>query len=69
MIYNITKRTMDLAGAILLLIIFSPVLIATAILIKLSSEGPILVEKENKHMKRVGRNKKMFRLFKSRKVT
>ena len=68
MIYTITKRTMDLAGAIFLLIIFSPVLIITAILIKLTSKGPILVERENKHMKRVGRSRKMFRLYKFRSM-
>ena len=68
MIYDITKRSMDLVGALLLLILFSPVLILTAILIEITSEGPVLVEKDNKHMRRVGKNKKLFRLYKFRSM-
>jgi len=66
--YEPAKRLIDIVGSIFLLIIFSPVLLTVAIAIKLGSPGPILVEKENKHMHRVGRNGKMFRLYKFRSM-
>lgn len=59
---------MDAIGALCLLIIFSPVIILTAILIKITSPGPVLVEKTNAHMKRMGRNGKIFRLYKFRSM-
>lgn len=68
MLYEVAKRTVDIVGAIILLIIFSPVIILTSILIKLTSQGPILVEKENLHMRRMGKNGKIFRLYKFRSM-
>jgi exopolysaccharide production protein ExoY len=68
MVYEIIKRTIDLAGALILLVFFSPILLAVAIAIKLTSPGPVFVEKTNKHMKRMGKNGKMFRLFKFRSM-
>lgn len=68
MFYEIAKRTIDLVGASFLIIIFSPFLICIAFLIKLSSHGPILVEKRNSHMKRMGRDGKIFRLLKFRSM-
>jgi len=68
MFYEIAKRTIDIVGAIVLLIVFSPVIAVTSILIKLASPGPIFVEKENAHMKRLGREGKFFRLYKFRSM-
>lgn len=68
MLYEITKRIMDIVLSIILLVVFSPVMIITAIIIKLTSPGPILVEKTNCHMQRIGRNGKVFRLFKFRSM-
>lgn len=68
MFYEIAKRTIDLFGATVLLIVFSPVIVITSILIKLASPGPIFVEKENAHMKRLGKDGKFFRLFKFRSM-
>lgn len=68
MFFEITKRIIDITASIILLIIFFPIMIATVIAIKLTSKGPILVEPENSHMKRLGKNAKVFRLFKFRSM-
>lgn len=68
MFYEAIKRTIDIVGATLLLLIFSPVIIVTALVVKLTSPGPILVEKTNAHMKRMGRGGKIFRLYKFRSM-
>ena len=68
MFFEITKRTIDIIASILLIIVFSPIMFVTAILIKLSSKGPVLVEPENAHMKRLGKNAKTFRLLKFRSM-
>ena len=66
--YYTLKRISDILGFVFLLVIFSPIMLAAAVLIKLTSVGPILVEKENQHMMRVGKNGKMFRLYKFRSM-
>ena len=68
MFYTIVKRTIDFLGSIVLLIIFSPIMIVVAILIKFTNPGPILVEKGNWHMQRMGKNGKIFRLLKFRSM-
>lgn len=68
MYYDITKRIIDVTGATFLLIIFSPVMLITAVAIKLTSNGPILVEKTNTSSKRMGKGGKLFRLFKFRSM-
>jgi exopolysaccharide biosynthesis polyprenyl glycosylphosphotransferase len=55
------KRLFDVCSSIALLIILSPVLCVAALLIKLSSNGPILFSQE-----RVGLNKRRFRIYKFR---
>jgi len=67
-LYVSIKRFIDIAGSIFLLILFSPIMFVTAILIKLSSPGPALVEKTNVHMKRLGKDGKIFRLYKFRSM-
>lgn len=66
--YETAKRFIDISGAIFLLGLFSPIMIITAIAIKLTSKGPALVEKTNSHMKRLGKNGRLFRLYKFRSM-
>ena len=61
-IFNIAKRLIDIFGSIFLLIIFSPVMIISAILIKFSSPGPIIFKQ-----KRVGKNN-LFLMYKFRSM-
>jgi len=68
MLYNILKRLIDLVSSIFLIILFSPIMILAAIIIKITSPGPVLVEKTNTHMKRIGKNGKIFRLYKFRSM-
>ena len=68
MFYDITKRAIDIFGSIFLLILFSPLMAAVSIIIKLTSPGTIFVEPENAHMKRVGKDGKIFRLYKFRSM-
>lgn len=64
MFYSFIKRILDLIGASFCLLILSPLIILAAILVKLSSEGPILVEQSN----RVGKEGKVFRMYKFRSM-
>ena len=68
MYYEIIKRIIDIVSSIILIILFSPILIATSIAIWLTSEGPVLVEKDNSHMKRLTKGGKVFRLYKFRSM-
>lgn len=55
------KRMIDITGAAVLLLIFSPLLLLVALLIKLTSPGPVLFVQE-----RLGLNKQRFPMFKFR---
>jgi lipopolysaccharide/colanic/teichoic acid biosynthesis glycosyltransferase len=66
--YYFVKRLIDIFGSIVLIILFSPLMIVTAILIKLTSPGPVLVESKNLHMKRIGKDGNIFRLYKFRSM-
>jgi len=57
------KRATDLTAAVTMLILFSPLILVTAILIKIDSEGPVLFSQE-----RVGKNKKPYMLYKFRSM-
>ena len=57
------KRTMDIIGSSLLLVLTSPVMLLCAIGVRLSSPGPILFRQE-----RIGRNKKPFQMYKFRSM-
>ncbi len=57
------KRTMDLVGAIVACILFSPVMLVCAVLIKLTSEGPVLFKQE-----RIGLHNKPFYMYKFRSM-
>lgn len=62
--YEIAKRTIDIILAIILGIIFSPIIIATYLAIKLDSEGPILADTPE----RVGRGGRLFKMYKFRSM-
>ena len=64
MLYSIFKRVFDIVFSAVCLIVFSPLLLIAAIAIKLTSEGPILVE----HSDRVGKKGKIFRMYKFRSM-
>jgi exopolysaccharide production protein ExoY len=68
MIYDFAKRALDLTASVILLLIFSPIMLITAIAIKITAPGPIFVEKGNWHMQRMGKNGKIFRLYKFRSM-
>jgi exopolysaccharide biosynthesis polyprenyl glycosylphosphotransferase len=57
----IAKRIFDLVGSCLLLVLLSPVLLATALLIKATSPGSVFFVQ-----KRLGLNKRLFRIYKFR---
>jgi exopolysaccharide biosynthesis polyprenyl glycosylphosphotransferase len=58
------KRVFDFTAALLLLIILSPLLVLIALLIKLTSPGPVFFVQE-----RLGLNKRVFRMYKFRTMT
>lgn len=60
-INKIAKRTVDIIGSACGLIILSPLLLVLAILVKVSSKGPIIFKQE-----RVGRHNKKFNMYKFR---
>lgn len=62
--YEVSKRMVDIFSSVLLLIIFSPIIIAVAILIKLDSSGPIFADTPE----RVGKNGKPFKMYKFRSM-
>ncbi len=68
MYYDFVKRIIDVVGSIFLLVLFSPILLITSIIIKITNPGPVFVEKDNSHMKRLGKDGKIFRLFKFRSM-
>ena len=57
------KRTMDIAGSLVCIVIFSPLMLVTAILVKVSSPGPIIFKQE-----RVGLHNKPFKMYKFRSM-
>ena len=62
--FNATiKRCMDIVGAVCALIIFSPVMLLTALLVKLTSPGPVIYSQE-----RIGLHNRPFRMYKFRSM-
>ena len=62
-LWCVIKRLMDVVGSLLLIIITSPLMLVTAIGVRLSSPGPILFCQE-----RVGKNRRIFRMYKFRSM-
>jgi len=63
-IYEISKRLIDVVFSLILLIIFSPVILLVAVAITLNSSGPVLADTPA----RVGKNGKLFKMFKFRSM-
>ena len=57
----VIKRAVDIVGASVALILFSPIMLLSAIFIKLSGDGPIIFKQE-----RVGLHNKTFQMYKFR---
>ena len=59
----IMKRIVDIFGAIAAIVLFSPVMLVTAALIKLTSPGPLIYSQE-----RVGLHNHTFKMYKFRSM-
>lgn len=57
----VVKRVVDIIGALVAIILFSPVMLISAILIKASGDGPVIFTQE-----RVGLHNKTFKMYKFR---
>jgi len=64
MIFNFLKRSIDIIASLVILIVFSPIFILIPILIKLDSKGPVFADTP----KRVGMNRKLFKMYKFRSM-
>jgi exopolysaccharide biosynthesis polyprenyl glycosylphosphotransferase len=60
---RIVKRLFDLFGSVALIVLFSPVLLAVAVAIKVTSKGPVFFRQD-----RVGLNGETFRMIKFRSM-
>lgn len=67
---KVLKRSFDIIASLLALIIFSPILIIIAILIKLDSKGTILFQylDDGSRVKRVGEHGRLFNFYKFRSM-
>ena len=57
------KRTLDIVGSLILIVLTSPVMLVTGAVVWLSSPGPMIFKQE-----RVGKNKKTFYMYKFRSM-
>lgn len=64
MLYDSLKRLVDIVGSIVGLILFSPILLLTCIMIKIDTKGPIFADTPM----RVGRNGRLFKMYKFRSM-
>ncbi len=67
---RVYKRIFDIIGSLILIILTSPIMIITAIAIKLDSKGPVFFSKldNDQPVKRVGQYAKTFNYFKFRSM-
>ncbi len=61
MFYAMLKRGVDIIGSVLCIIVFSPLMLATAVAVKATSRGPLIFKQE-----RVGLHNKPFSMYKFR---
>lgn len=61
--HMICKRIMDIAGSVVAIIVFSPVMLVTAVLVKATSRGPLIYKQE-----RVGLHNQNFQMYKFRSM-
>lgn len=64
MSYEFAKRLIDIFLSVILLFVFSPIIVITAVAIKIDSPGPVLADTPA----RVGMNGKLFRMYKFRSM-
>ncbi|QQG43439.1 MAG: sugar transferase [Candidatus Daviesbacteria bacterium] len=64
MLYDFLKRIIDLVGALVGIIILSPIFLLVSLAIKLDSSGPIFADTP----KRVGQSGKLFKMYKFRSM-
>lgn len=62
-LWQMVKRAVDIVGSLCLIVFTSPLMLATAAGVRLSSPGPVIFKQE-----RVGQNKKEFRMYKFRSM-
>lgn len=62
-IYEFTKRSIDIFASLVALIILSPLMLIIMIAIKIDSRGPVIFSQE-----RVGKNGKIFKMYKFRSM-
>lgn len=62
--YETIKRTIDVFMAILIIVLFSPLLIVIPILIKLETPGPVFADIPD----RIGKDGKLFKMYKFRSM-
>ncbi len=62
--YEAVKRSLDIFFALILILLFSPLIILVSIAIKLDSKGPVLADTPE----RVGKNGKLFKMYKFRSM-
>lgn len=60
---KVAKRVIDIIGSLVGIIVFSPIMLVTAIAIKLDSKGPVIFKQE-----RVGLNGQHFKMYKFRSM-
>ena len=60
---QVTKRVFDIVASLMVIIVFSPLYIFTAIMLKMSSPGPIFYKQE-----RIGKHGKPFNMLKFRSM-
>ena len=63
MLYDFLKRTIDIVGSLIALVILSPVMILVIVGIEFMSEGPIFYTPE-----RVGKGGRLFKMLKFRSM-
>lgn len=64
MIYDFLKRLIDIVGALVGFVIFTPIFLITALAIVINSRGPVFADTP----KRVSQNGKLFRMYKFRSM-
>lgn len=64
MLYDVSKRLLDIVISTIALIFFLPIIVVTAIAIKLNSKGPLLADTPP----RIGKDGRSFRMYKFRSM-
>ena len=63
MVNAVMKRIVDIFGAVVALLLFSPIMLVTAVLVKITSPGPVIFTQE-----RVGLHNRPFKMYKFRSM-